>query len=859
MRSTTLLMAAWLATTVVVAPEGVQAANTGPGATSAVMEHFNDAEFGTVPAGWGTDTSGGTVGVAAVPDAVDRSLRLTKTATDAASSTIVERRTTAGLTGVVEAEVRVRVDSAVSAFNVLYVASRTGVPVASIGIRAGRYYNAGPNQTLAAASQGWHVVRVELRTDDQTFDLHVDGAKLLDAAPFRTPAADVGRLTFGLGPGATNLGTMWVDNVSLRRVPEDTAAYQAKDLFDDVPVGTVAPGYVVAGGGGTVDAQPVPSDADRSLRITKTTSTQELTATRALRTPQKGVVMVQANLRTESTTGVKMALYIRSSTGRISASLQFSNSVLQYVSGGVSHVLLSGVQPGEWYTVRLVLDVPGRQFVAYADGRRFPAVSTTARPTHFPFRDPAAADVAQLVLGVGAGQVGTLYADKVLAYPVPDQTPTGPVVDVRSFGATGNGTTDDTAAVQAAVNATPTGGSVLLSGGVFRTGTIMLKSDMTFFVAPDAMLLGTWDDAAYPSVARIAPSRPFVGGVLTKALLFSHRANNLTIEGGGVIHGNGTNPAWAGGQPGPAENHRPAGMFLTSGSNVTIRDIYLKDAAFWGIVPAEIDGLTITDVAVDGNIDGNRDGIDVVDGHDVLIERVDVYSDDDSICFKSHFSTSQRVSSRGVVGAVVRLSSVSASGRANGVKLGTASDGAFADITVEDVLVKRPRNAGIVVTEVGGGTVTNARFRRVTIDQTQRAIFVLIGRRTGAPDPRWISGLRFEDITATRIADAAPNHLATGAVLSGTKESTGATYGMYDILLSNVKVNVTVGGSVAPQTPNEYNGDYPESTRWPYLAAYGFSIRHADGVTLRNSSATLANPGARPMTATVDVLTYATG
>ena len=37
-------MAACLATTVVVAPEGVQAANTGPGATSAVMEHFNDAE-----------------------------------------------------------------------------------------------------------------------------------------------------------------------------------------------------------------------------------------------------------------------------------------------------------------------------------------------------------------------------------------------------------------------------------------------------------------------------------------------------------------------------------------------------------------------------------------------------------------------------------------------------------------------------------------------------------------------------------------------------------------------------------------------------------------------------------------------
>ncbi|HEX6685097.1 MAG TPA: glycosyl hydrolase family 28 protein [Candidatus Limnocylindrales bacterium] len=858
-----LLAALVMVLSLAVAPASPAAAAV-PGATPVLGEHFNDTPTGSVPAGWGVDTSGGSVGVQAVPDAVDRSLAITKTSTT--GSALAERRFDPPLTGTVHIEARVRVSQTTGWSNVLYVAGSSGLPAASIAIRSGQFADAGTGQNLLpATADRWYVVRAVLRPTTARFDIFIDGRRVLAGAPFRSTAADIGRVTFGIGPGQT--GILRVDSVTARSEPPPTVAYQVLDLFDEAATGAAPPGYELTTTGGSALVSPIPSAADRSLRLVKTTPAGEAKAIRPFPAQTTGTLMVQATVRTDETTGVKMALYAQSATGRNVASIQFSNRVLQLVTGSTVHILEGAVRPSEWYTIRLVLDIPARAVTVFVDGKRFPAITPTAAPTHWTFRDPLATDVGRVVFGVGDGQVGTVHTDKVMVYAEPGSgPPPGTVKNVRDFGARGDGVTDDTLAIQAAIDSVPPNGSVFLGQGIFVAGTIELKSDMTLYIDDDAMLLGTHDDSRYPDLGRKPDRPPAVGGLIVRALIYSHRADRVVITGGGVINGNGGKPSWIWSDTNqPHESTRPAALFLTSGSDITVRGVHVKDAAVWAVVPAEVDGLTIADVDIDSRYVGHRDGIDVVDSHDVLIERVNVNTDDDAICFKSHTTTLAEGSpSRGVDGALVRLSTVGGSVRANGVKFGTASAGAFRNVVVEDVLVKRTNNSGLVVTNVGGAIVHNLTFRRITIDQAKRALFVLLGRSiwtdsSGMPhsvEPKWVAGLRFEDVTATRLAEALPsNHLGNGSAMSGSFESaTGVTYRLYDILLSNVRLSLAKGGNATPTEPIEYTGNYPESTYWTTLGVYGFFFRHITGLTVVNSQATVPDPNGRVETMLRDVL-----
>ena len=66
------------------------------------------------------------------------------------------------------------------------------------------------------------------------------------------------------------------------------------------------------------------------------------------------------------------------------------------------------------------------------------------------------------------------------------------VYNIRDFGAKGDGTTLDTTAVQAAIDACTRdgGGTVLVPAGTFHIGTIELKSNVTLHLAASATLLG---------------------------------------------------------------------------------------------------------------------------------------------------------------------------------------------------------------------------------------------------------------------------------------------------------------------------------------------------------------------------------
>jgi hypothetical protein len=612
-------------------------------------------------------------------------------------------------------------------------------------------------------------------------------------------------------------------------------AYVVNETFNEMTTGAApgTPWSIAASPAGAVTVEEVPFAADKSVEIAKPDATGTSSLARELGA-QNGRVVFEAKVKAAETAGFKAIPYIYDASGNPVASVSFQEGNIQAWIGGTNTVIQS-FDANVWYRVRVVVDTDAGAFDLYVDG---------VRKEHAVALRTNAGSVDHFRYFMDGANTGTLYVDNVKVYTEAGYigAPPSPVFDVRNYGAKGDGTTSDTAAIQAAVAAAAgTGGSVLLRGGNYLSGTLTLQSDMTFFVDSSAVLLGSTSVADYPA------QKPATGNTqlsnTQRALLYAPNVTNLTIDGGGVLDGQGD--SFSG-----VEATRPLVVWTVLSSNVTFQNLYVRKGAVWSLVSMESDHVLFNNINLQSN-GITHDGIDIVDGSDITVENSAINAGDDAMCMKSGVR-------RGIDTMVVKDSVFSGNnGGSNGIKVGTATYGAFQNITIQDSWVKDVQYAAMAVESREGADVDGMAFNRVEFTGTGAAFFVYLAQQStthpvgDVPKLGSVNNVSFADIRgATSSWQNSPHQgsLITGQIYEGT------TYPITNLSFTRATVVYDGGSSSVPGDPPEATpGQYPESSMFGDLPAWAYYLRHVQNVTFDSCTTTLANSDARPEWTTDDV------
>jgi polygalacturonase len=462
-----------------------------------------------------------------------------------------------------------------------------------------------------------------------------------------------------------------------------------------------------------------------------------------------------------------------------------------------------------------------------------------------------------------------------------------PHFNVRDYGATGDGRTIDSPAINAAIDAAVVagGGTVVLPAGTYASYSIRLRSHVTLQIGAGATLLaapppvggaGGYDAPEPNEWGDVHRYQDFGHSHWRNSLIWGEGLEHVAILGPGRIDGRGLHHGLDQ-ETQEVEGGANKAIGLKHSRHVLLRDLVIEHGGHFAVLATGVDHLTIDNLT----IDTQRDGLDIDCCRWVSIANCRINTpNDDAIVLKSSYALGEARSTEQVtitncivsgfdLGTMVngtygrtQWTAPDGDGPTGRIKLGTESYGGFRNLTISNCVLVRSR--GLAIESVDGAVIENVTVSNLVMSEiVSSPIFVRLGARLRGPAGTTVGAIRRVQIDNV-VIDEADSRFA--ALLSGLPG-----HPIEELSISNLRIRYRGGltmaqvasqpaelvshffqrgpdagtGPRAPYAVPERAAAYPEPSMFGLLPAYAWYARHVRGLRMRDVRCSLMEPDER--------------
>lgn len=277
------------------------------------------------------------------------------------------------------------------------------------------------------------------------------------------------------------------------------------------------------------------------------------------------------------------------------------------------------------------------------------------------------------------------------------------VYNIKDFGAIADGKTLNTSAIQNAIDTCYNngGGQVLVEGGTYLFGTLIMRSNIELHIESNATLLGSPNCEDYPE-------REDVKHVKTELLprwrnacyIYAEESENISITGMGTINCNGSNfvrirtPEKDWKYERIDANTPPRVVFFAGCKNVKIEDVsMINQPAGWSYWISDCDYVRFEGIKIIAEVEfPNNDGIHINSSRNVNISNCNITCGDDCIVVRANNVSlaENKICER------VTVNNCNLTSYASGIRVGWMNDGVIKNCTFSN-LVMTDTSVGIAI------------------------------------------------------------------------------------------------------------------------------------------------------------------